>query len=74
MRSMIAANVDDFPDPVGPVTNTIPFRNLAICCNSAGKFSSSKPGTLLGMTLITMTQLLRCINTFTRKRDEPGKL
>jgi len=23
--SMIAASVDDLPDPVGPVTSTIPF-------------------------------------------------
>ena len=30
IRSMIAASVDDLPDPVGPVTSTMPFFSDAI--------------------------------------------
>ena len=33
IRSMIAAKVDDLPEPVGPVTNTMPLRKLMIFFN-----------------------------------------
>ena len=48
MRSRIAARVDDFPDPVGPVTSTIPFFRSAIRLNSSGSFNSEKLGMVLG--------------------------
>ena len=74
MRSRIAARVEDFPEPVGPVTSTMPFFMSAMWASSYGSFSSSKVGMLLGMTRITMAWLPRCTKTFTRKRAVPGRL
>src|SRR2546428_5339029 len=66
--------VEDFPEPVGPVTSTMPFLKIAISASCAGSLSSAKLGMLLGMTRITMTWLPRCIRTFTRNRHLPGRL
>src|SRR5229473_8455361 len=66
--------VEDFPDPVGPVTSTIPFLKLAISASGGGSLSSAKLGMLLGMTRITMAWLPRCRKTFTRNRHLPGRL
>src|SRR5258708_3806239 len=71
---MIAASVDDLPEPVGPVTSTIPLRSSTIFPSSSGKFSVAKSGILLGITRITIAQEPRCINTLTRNRCAPGKL
>ena len=51
---MIAASVVDLPEPVGPVTSTIPLRSLAISLSWGGMPSSSTVGILLGMTRRTM--------------------
>lgn len=40
----MAASVEDFPDPVGPVTRTMPFRRSTISCKTSGRFSSANPG------------------------------
>ena len=53
-RSTIAASVDDLPDPVGPVTSTIPLRSGTIDWSTSGRPSSSNVGILIGMTRITM--------------------
>src|SRR5205807_9392198 len=50
----IAAMVDDFPEPVGPVTSTIPLFKSAISASCGGSLSSSKLGIPLGMARITM--------------------
>src|SRR5580700_10102716 len=71
---MIAASVDDLPEPVGPVTSTIPLRRFAIFPNSEGKFSASKSGAFPGITRITTAQVPRCMKTLTRNRLEPGRL
>src|SRR5580698_700518 len=71
---MIAASVDDLPEPVGPVTRTIPLRRPTILPSSKGRFSDSKSGTLPGITRITTAQVPRCMKMFTRKRLEPGRL
>jgi hypothetical protein len=39
-RSIIAASVVDFPDPVGPVTRTRPFSRCASACMTSGSPSS----------------------------------
>ena len=41
MRSMMAASVDDLPEPVGPVTSTTPFFSAAVSAMAAGRFSSA---------------------------------
>ena len=51
---MMAASVVLLPDPVGPVTSTMPFSSLAISLSWGGIPSSSTVGTLLGMTRSTM--------------------
>ena len=51
---MIAARVVDLPEPVGPVTSTMPLRSLAISLSCAGIPSSSTVGILFGMTRSTM--------------------
>ncbi len=66
--------VEDFPEPVGPVTSTMPFLKLAISASGGGSLSSAKLGMLLGITRITMAWLPRCIKTFTRNRHLPGRL
>src|ERR1700719_756310 len=71
---MIAARVDDLPEPVGPVTSTIPLRRATIFPNSEGKLRDSKSGTLPGITRITIAQVPRCMKMLTRNRLEPGRL
>ena len=51
---MMAARVVDLPEPVGPVTSTIPLRSLAISLSWAGMPSSSTVGTRFGMTRRTI--------------------
>ena len=66
--ALIAASVDDLPEPVGPVTNTMPLRSPTIFANSAGRLSVSKSGIFPGITRITTAQEPRCMKTLTRKR------
>ncbi len=72
IRSTMAASVDDFPEPVGPVTSTMPFFSPVMSRRAGGSFSSSNVGTRTGMTLITMAWLPRWKKTLTRKREKPG--
>src|ERR1700731_1484089 len=44
--SRMAARVEDFPEPVGPVTSTMPLRRSTTSFNTSGRFSSSNPGIL----------------------------
>ena len=68
IRSRIAASVDDLPDPVGPVTRTMPFFNAATSASTGGRFNSASDGILAAMTRITMAHDPRCLNTLTRNR------
>src|ERR1019366_6029149 len=58
MRSIKAASVEDLPDPVPPVTRMIPLRTFAASSNCAGRCSELKVGMTVGMTRITIAQLL----------------
>jgi hypothetical protein len=51
---MMAARVVDLPEPVGPVTRTMPLRSLAISLSWGGMPRSSTEGTRLGITRRTM--------------------
>ena len=68
---MMAARVVDLPEPVGPVTSTIPFRSWAMSPSTGGMPSCSMVGILLGMTRMTTQNVPRCAKTFTRKRVRP---
>ena len=72
MRLMIAASVDDLPDPVGPVTRTMPFLSEAVSASAGGRPSSAIVGIFIAMTRMTIAKLPRCRKTFTRKRDRSG--
>ena len=71
---MIAARVEDLPEPVGPVTSTMPLRSPDMFCSSAGKLRSANVGTALGITRITIAQVPRCMKAFTRNREVPARL
>ena len=47
---MMAARVVDLPEPVGPVTSTMPLRSLPISLSWGGIPSSSTVGILFGIT------------------------
>ena len=51
---MIAASVDDLPEPVGPVTSTMPFLSDAISASDAGRFSSASVGMRDAITRMTI--------------------
>jgi hypothetical protein len=72
MRSISAASVEDLPDPLPPVTKTMPLRTLAASSSCAGRRSELKVGMTVGMTRITIAQLPRWMKTLTRKRAIPG--
>ena len=55
----IAARELDLPDPVTPVTSTMPRSVSAIRSYTGGRPISSTPGTLNGMTRITIMKLER---------------
>ena len=71
---MIAARLVDLPEPVGPVTSTIPLRSFAISLSWDGIPSSSTVGILFGITRSTIEKLPRCENTLTRKRVRRARL
>ena len=56
----MAASVVDFPEPVGPVTSTMPFRRSVMSASCAGRLSASSVGISVGMTRITMEYVPRC--------------
>ena len=71
---MTAASVEDLPEPVGPVTSTMPFLMSAISLSTGGRFKSVQLGAIGGITRITIACVPRCMKMLTRKRDSPGAL
>ncbi len=69
---MIAASVDDLPEPVGPVTSTTPFFSAAVSPRTGGSFNSARVGMFEAMTRITMAYVPRWRKTLTRKRERCG--
>ena len=69
IRSMIAASVEDFPDPVGP-TRTMPFFNVAISARTGGALAQGRD--LPAMTRITIANEPRCLKMLTRNRPRSG--
>ena len=65
---MIAASVDDFPDPVTPVTSTRPRSYSAIDLTTGGSPSDSTVGTSKGMARSTSAKLPFWRKMLTRKR------
>ena len=72
IRSMIAASVDDLPEPVGPVTSTTPFFSFAASARAGGSLRSASDGIFDAITRITIAKVPRWRNTFTRKRQRSG--
>ena len=60
----MAACVEDFPDPVGPVISTRPRGNIEMSLNIAPKPSSLSVGTVEGIDLKTAAYPRFCLNTF----------
>ena len=67
-RSIIAASVVDFPDPVGPVTRTRPFSRWASVWTMSGRPSSWQDRIRVGITRNTAPSPFRWLNTLTRNR------
>ena len=72
MWLIIAASVVDLPEPVGPVTSTMPRGCIAISVNDFGEFSCSSVRILDGIVRITAPAPRSCTKAFTRKRASPG--
>ncbi len=72
IRLIIAASVDDLPEPVGPVTSTMPFLSSAISASRGGRLSSASVGIFVAMTRITIAYVPRWRKTLTRKRAQFG--
>jgi hypothetical protein len=72
MRSTIAASVEDLPDPVGPVTSTMPRRKETMSPSDGGSPRSSNVGIDIGMSRMTIEQWPRCRKMFTRNRATPS--
>jgi len=66
--------VEDFPEPVGPVTSTIPFFNRQSDPGPAVVSVRQSWGMVLGIARITIAWLPRWTKTLTRKRAVPGRL
>ena len=69
---MIAASVDDLPEPVGPVTSTMPFFNVAQSPTAGGSPSSSIDGIFCAIMRMTIANVPRWRKTLTRKRQRSG--
>ena len=72
MRSTIAASVEDLPDPVGPVTRTMPLRSGTIARSASGSPRSWKDGIFIGITRMTIANDARWRKMLTRNRATPG--
>ena len=72
MWSIIAASVEDLPDPVVPVTRIRPRGSRDSASRTGGRFSSRTVWIFKGMSRSTMPTIPRCWNTFTRNRPRPG--
>jgi len=66
------AKVVDFPDPVGPVTMTMPLFFFAKSVTIFGSPSSSEEGTSKGNRLMANATLPRCRYTFALNLPRPG--
>ena len=62
------ASVVDLPEPVGPVTSTMPRGRSASVFTTGGRPRVSKSGILKGMTRSTAPTAPRWRKTFMRKR------
>ncbi len=69
---IIAASVDDLPEPVAPVTSTRPRSYSEIVRMTSGRPRPSMVGTLEGMIRRMSDMEPRWRNTLTRKRETPG--
>ena len=72
MWSIIAARVVDFPEPVVPVTRTIPRCSSARSVTTLGRPSSSTERISKGIARQTIEIVPRCLKALTRKRERPG--
>ena len=68
IRSIMAASVVVFPEPVAPVTRIRPRCSFASFCTPGGRFSCSKVGTVFGMTRNAKEIAPRWRYALTRKR------
>src|SRR3954465_5257446 len=69
--SIIAASVDDLPEPVVPVSRMMPRSSSAICEITSGRPSCSIERISCGIARQTSEITPRWRNAFTRKRDRP---
>ena len=69
---IIAASVDDLPEPVTPVTRTRPRSSMAIVSSTDGSRSSVSVGILALITRSTTLNVSRWRKMLTRKRPSPG--
>ena len=67
-----AAIVLDLPEPVTPVTSTMPRSAAEMRASTGGSRSSSNVGTSNGITRMTIAKLERCRRMLTRKRPIPA--
>ena len=72
MWSIIAASVVVLPEPVVPVTSTMPRGSSASSLTVSGSPSSAIVVTPYGITRHTIEIDPRCRNALTRKRASPG--
>ena len=68
----MAASVVDLPEPVGPVTSTMPRGWSEISLKIAGAFRSSSDSTLDGIVRITAPAPRFWTKALTRKRARLG--
>ncbi|MNT24696.1 hypothetical protein D3C72_1601850 [compost metagenome] len=71
MWSIIAARVVDLPEPVGPVTSTMPRGLWVSSWMIGGMFMSSSLGALELIVRRTAAKAPLLLNAFTRKRPRP---
>ena len=69
MSCRTAARVVVLPEPVAPVTSTSPVFSWASLWKISGIFNCARVGISVLSLRITMENLLRWVNTLTRKRN-----
>ena len=74
MRRRIAARVEDFPDPAGPVIRISPWGSSASSDRTVGSSHSSRVGNSFGTRRNTADSVPRWWNTVARKREMPKML
>jgi hypothetical protein len=72
MWSIIDARVVDLPEPVVPVSRTIPRSSSASSRMTGGSWSSSIVRMSTGIARMTSDVEPRCLKALTRKRATPG--